>query len=361
MRIELSSRTLVILAALGAGLWLLTVIWPVALMVISGLVFATALTPLVTWLERRGVGRVSAVIGLTALLLGAVLLVGLLLAPVLYAQAQHLATQLPERRAALAQFLAANGANDLADDVRRADPRVLVQPRTAANLAVDLLGGIVTAGTIVVLTAYILIDADRIESLIYLVTPADYHTHLRHLLAALGDVVGGYMGGQLVTSLAIMLYTFVVLAALGIPEPLALAVFAGIADVIPIAGTFLAVVPPVLVALTLSVPRAVAVAVALMLYRELENSVLLPRVYGKRLRLPGVAVLTAVLIGTQVGGVAGAFFSLPAAAALRAIILCVHEVRAGRPAESLATGAGAVAPDGPVLKPGRQETAPSPD
>ncbi len=110
------------------------------------------------------------------------------------------------------------------------------------------------------------------------------------------------------------------LVALRIPDPLPLAVSAGVADIIPIAGGILATVPPVLVALTLSVPRAIAVLIALEVYRRFESGALVPRVYGKNLRLPGLVVLVALLVGTQVGGMAGAFFALPAAAALRAVL-----------------------------------------
>lgn len=360
MRIELSSRTMLVLAALGIGLWLLIAIWPVALMVISALVFATAFLPVVAWLERRGIGRAPAVVGLAVLLLASVLLTGVLVAPALYVQAQRLLERLPEARAGLTGVLAAHGATDLGDEIRRANPLSLVQPRVATTLAVNLLGGLVTAGTIVVLTAYILIDADRIKRAVYLVTPAEYQVHLRYLLGALSDVVGGYMGGQLVTSLVITVYTFVVLAVLGIPEPLALAVFAGIADIIPIVGTVLAVVPPTLVALTVSVPHAIAVAVALLLYREFENGILVPRVYGKNLRLPAVVVLTAVLIGTQVGGMAGAFFSLPAAAALQAILRYAHDLRTKLPAAQPAVDSSEVSLGGVVSAAAQQETQPHP-
>jgi len=331
MRLELSSRGILVLAAIAAILWLLVVLWPVVLMVIAGLVFATAALPVIKWLERHGFNRAMAVLALVVLVLLAVMLVGWLVAPALYSQGQRLVGRLPELREILVRLLAAHGADDLAGEVQRANPLSLFQPRVAANVAISLLGGLATAGTIIGLTAYILIDAERLEGFVYLCTPAAYHMHVRYLLNTLRDVVGGYMGGQILTSLAITVYTFAVLALLGIPEPLALAGFAGIADVIPVVGPALAVLPPTLVALTVSVPKTIVVAAALLLYLEFENSVLVPRAYGKSLRLPGIVTMLAVVIGSQLLGVVGAFFALPAAAALRAAIVYAHDVH-GHPA-----------------------------
>jgi len=343
MRLELSSRGILLLAAIAAGLWLLAALWPVVLMVISGLVFAIAAVPLIEWLQRHGFNRAMAVVSLLILVLLAVLLVGWLVAPALYSQGRQLVDRLPAFRETLVRLLASHGAGDLADEVQRANPLSLFQSRVAATVAISLLGGLMTAGTVIGLTAYILIDADRLENFVYLCTPATYHVHVRYLLSALRDVVGGYIGGQILTSLAVTVYAFAVLSLLRIPEPLALAVFAGIADVIPVVGTTLAVLPPTLVALTISLPRAIVVAAALLLYVQFENSVLVPRVYGKNLRLPGVVTILAVVIGSQLLGIVGAFFALPAAAALRATIIYAHDVHVRRARQPAAPGSGGTA------------------
>jgi predicted PurR-regulated permease PerM len=357
MRLELTPRGILTLAGIAGGIWLLILIWPVVLIAIFSLVFAVSLLPALQWLQRHGVHRIVAVFALLTVLLLAVVLVDLLVAPALYAQGQRLVAALPQVRERLVQLLASHGAGNLAGEVQRANPASLLQPRTAADTAISLLGGLITAGTIVVLTAYILLDAERIEQLVYLITPATYHVHVRYLLATFREVVGGYMSGQLATSLAITVYTFVVLLVLRIPDPLPLAVFAGIADVIPVVGTVLAVVPPVLVALTVSVPKAIVVVVALLLYREFENVILVPRIYGNSLRMPGIVIMLALLIGTQIGGMVGAFFALPAAAALRALIIYIHDIRTqpltnvtALPATATASENDAMATDAPAKR-----------
>src|SRR5205823_1399521 len=99
-----------------------------------------------------------------------------------------------------------------------------------------------------------------IERFLYFATPIAYHVHIRNLLTALQRVVGGYIRGQLLTSGFIAVFTFLTLTVLGIPNALALAVLAGVADMIPMVGVFLAVGPATLAALSITIPPAITIA-----------------------------------------------------------------------------------------------------
>jgi predicted PurR-regulated permease PerM len=160
--------------------------------------------------------------------------------------------------------------------------------------------------------------------------PNRYHQHVVNLTPALRTTVGGYIRGQIVTSACISVFTFVVLFALGVPNALGLAVLAGVADVIPLIGAFIAIIPGVLSALNVSITAAIIVLVALLLYQQFEDRVLTPRVYGSTLRLPTIAVFLAVIIGAKLMGVVGAVLALPAAAAIRVFLMYGNSVAQGR-------------------------------
>ena len=209
------------------------------------------------------------------------------------------------------------------------NPQRLAEPGKGAGAGRRAFGVLTTLFTILVLTAYILFDARRIERFVYFATPAAYHDHVRNLLVALHRVVGGYIRGQVVTSAAITAFTLVLLLALGIPNAMALVVLAAIADMVPMIGVVLVVAPSTAAACSESVPKAIIVAGALLAYQEFENRILVQRVYGATLRLPAVVVLLALLIGAELFGVAGALLSLPAAAAVRTFIEYGNEVRKG--------------------------------
>lgn len=136
----------------------------------------------------------------------------------------------------------------------------------------------------------------------------------------MGTVVGGYVRGQALTSLLMGLFAYTVLRLVGTPEPLALAAFAAFADLIPLVGGFLLLIPAVVAMLAVGPVPALIVMVAIMAYQQLESNVLIPRVYGKTLRLSPVAVTVALLVGGQLLGIIGALLALPLAAGLRVLV-----------------------------------------
>jgi predicted PurR-regulated permease PerM len=139
---------------------------------------------------------------------------------------------------------------------------------------------------------------------------------VRQSFPEVSRVVRGYLVGQTITSLLVGVYSWLVLAMLDVPQALLLALLAAIADAIPIFGPFIGTVPPVLIALTVSWPKALAVLVLYLIYQQIESGYIIPHVYGNRLRISSFAVLVAILVGAQLMGIVGAFLALPIAAAL---------------------------------------------
>lgn len=142
--------------------------------------------------------------------------------------------------------------------------------------------------------------------------------------------MGGYIRGQIITSALMIVFTFVLLTACGVEAALALAVFAGVADVLPYVGAFLSIAPAVIAAIARG-PVVVAIVLALMLgYEELESRVLVPRIDGRALRLPSSVVMFALLAGGTLMGILGALLALPVAATIGMLI---NELRVELPGE----------------------------
>jgi predicted PurR-regulated permease PerM len=153
---------------------------------------------------------------------------------------------------------------------------------------------------------------------------------LSRIVASLETIVGSYIRGQMLTSLLMSVFTFVLLTACGVKNALALAVFAGLADVLPYIGPVLSVGPAVLAALPRGTVIAVVVFVAMSAYEEFESRVLIPRIYGRALRLPSSVVLFALLAGGTLMGILGALLALPVAAT---VMMLVEELRVDLPGE----------------------------
>jgi predicted PurR-regulated permease PerM len=128
--------------------------------------------------------------------------------------------------------------------------------------------------------------------------------------------------------LLIAVFSFVLLVACGVPNAMALAVFAGVADVLPYIGALLSIGPMVIAALARG-PVVVAVVLLTMLaYEEFESRVLVPRIYGRALRLPPSVVVFALLVGGTLMGILGALLALPVAAT---VMMLIDELRVELP------------------------------
>ena len=134
------------------------------------------------------------------------------------------------------------------------------------------------------------------------------------------------VGGALLAASALAgLFAFLLLWALRVPQPLALACLMAVANAIPMVGALLGTVPAVLVALTRSVPTALAVAAGYTLFLLFENQVLIPRIYSKSMQLSASAVIIAISMGATLMGILGAVLALPVAAAVRVVLHFVRE------------------------------------
>ena len=249
IRFELSPKTLVTLVLVVASLWLLVRLWPVLLVLVVALLVAGTLSPTVRWLERKRVGRgFGIVIVFTVFFILALLLVVLTIPP-LASQVMELLERVPALRARLADHLAGShlGA-PLATWLRGLKAATLTDGIGTTAFAVSRRVFAVGAYGLsaLFLGLYILIDRDRLRGGLFAVVPRSYHIRLSRIMMGLETIVGAYIRGQMITSLMMALFTFVLLQACGVENALALAALAGVADVLPYIGPLLSVCPAVL-------------------------------------------------------------------------------------------------------------------
>lgn len=327
MRIELTARGVLFVALSVAGIVLLRRLWPVVVLVITALIFMGALLPYVEWLVARNVRRGLAVFLVAFAVFAGIAGVFAITVPGLIDEFQHIRDQLPDWAQQAEDRLLDFGVEvDLEQRARDINWAEVLSGR-AVDYGQQALLALFGIFTIIVMTVYLLLDAPRLARFVYQFVPRGKEEDAAQLLQSLTRVVGGYIRGQFITSLIIAAYTFVVLTIVGVPNALAFAVLAGIADVIPLVGAYIAVGPPALAASDLSMTHAIVVLVALLIYQQFEDRFLVPRVYGATLNLPPLVVLVTVLIGGELLGVVGVLLSLPAAAAGRVVLEYVLDRR----------------------------------
>jgi predicted PurR-regulated permease PerM len=333
VRLELAPRTIGWILAALAGAWLLHQLWVILLLVVVALVFAGTFNPIVEWMERRGLKRT---LSLALLLLGSLVVAALLLFLTVPPLAEQLAQIVRGASANRAQLIALLEKRSFTAPLAHAVQNAELE-QTLARLESYVLGyssqAVVVLGyfaTTVVLAFYILADGKRTQGVLYALVPRGYHMRLARIIHNLETIVGGYMRGQIITSAAIGVFTFALLLICKVPNALSLALFAALTDVIPFVGGLLAAGPSVLSALSRGIPVAAAVLISMFLYMEFESRILVPRVYGRALRLSPAAVVLALLAGGVLLGVMGALLALPIAAGLQMIL---EELRVEMPGD----------------------------
>ena len=339
-RLELPTWTIVKVVLVLAVIWLLSRLWTLLLLLFIAALLAAALEPVVSRLDRRGWPRPLSVALIVVALVAAVGLIGLIVIPPAIREGEQLAQDLPHHVERAQGLLDANPA--VLDRLRDAANRGAADPGAIAagalRVGAGLIEGIVNVLVLLVLTIYLLLDGRRVVAWALRYVPAGHRNKVHRILPEISTVVSGYVIGQVITSVLFGVVAFAVLTLAGVPQAVLLAVLAAVMDAIPIAGILIATVPAVLLALTVSWTAAGIVLLAYVGYQQVENYLIVPRVYRNTLRISSLAVLIAVLIGGELLGIVGVLLALPVAAAVPVIERVWREEPAGATAEPVADG-----------------------
>jgi predicted PurR-regulated permease PerM len=298
------------------------VLWPLLLLVFLALFLAVTLNAFVDWLDSK---RITHWVSLLLVIggVGTALGVGMaLLIPALINQAANFSHNFPQLRAEVLDQIPVgwgvrNNLAHLLDTANwsAADPW-LGHFVSAGGVAIN---GISEIALVLVIGLYLLIDgAGTYEWLLAFFSPL-HRRKLRITGQEISEVIFGYVAGQVITSMLVMIFTYLVLSVLQVPGALTLAILAGILDILPILGFIISTVPAFLLALTVSPKTALIVLILYLAFHVLENYFIVPRVYGKNLRLSTLTVLLGLLVGVLLAGIAGSLAALPLIASYAAI------------------------------------------
>jgi predicted PurR-regulated permease PerM len=201
-----------------------------------------------------------------------------------------------------------------------------------ANLVGAVTSQAVKFGFIYLASIYISLEAHTFRGAFLQIAPAAYRPEISILLDRIERVWEAFFRGELILMLVVGVMTTVGLAALGMPGALYLGIIAGLLEIIPNFGPFIATVPAVIVALiqgSVSLPIshlsfAVLIILFYILVQQVENNLIVPRVLGAALELSPLIVMTGIVIGVSVGGILGALLATPVIATGREILSYVH-------------------------------------
>ncbi len=305
----------------------------VFVLILISLFLAAGLNPAVNFFARRGLSRGASVSVIVAIVLGFAVLFAFVAIPPIIEQINLLVKNAPTLVAHLKNNHTIDQLNKHYGVINSLQSKVTASIHNG-QFVISAFGGVLGVGkavisgvfavlTILVLTLYFLASLPSVTNVAYRFVPASRRQRVMRLSDAIIERIGIFIGGQATVALIASLYILFVGFIIRMPYTPALALLVFICGLIPLVGHILGASVVTLIALTKSPGTALIAFIAYVLYIQIENYFIMPRIMRKSLELPGLVTIIAALIGTSLLGLIGGLLAVPIAAA---ILLIIDEV-----------------------------------
>lgn len=321
-KIEISTASVFRAILVVLGFAVLYRLSGVVLVLLFAIVIASAVQPFVRWFEARRVPRVVAVLVLYLMIFALGVVLSSLVVPSVLSDMSSLSSYLPQFTAQINSSLdkAQAGAPRYLDFVGELQNILEILSsylqqvsQSALNLVVSAFGGLISFMAIVVISFYLAVMKNGVESFLESVIPERYEQYIIDLWRRVETKVGLWLQGQLLLALIVGLLVFVGLSILHVKFALLFAILAMLLEIIPVAGPVLAAIPAIFVAFLQSPLLGLYVLIMWVVIQQAEGHVLVPLVLGKTIGMNPIVVILAILIGSELAGIPGALLGVPVA------------------------------------------------
>jgi predicted PurR-regulated permease PerM len=324
-------RTVLVIVGVALCLYLIYLLRKPLLWVLLALFLAVALSAPVNFLNRY-VRRGIAIAGVYVLLLAVPAAIAALVVPPIVTQMTNLVNNLPEYANDLQDFANRNPTlrrlerdyhvtERLQEQAQRLPSRIGDAAGLLQDAGLTLVNSLFALVTILVLAAFMLSNGRSWVDKLIALQPEDRAVRLRRVADRSADAVGSYVGGAMVQATIAGISAYVVLTILGVPFRAPLAVLIFLLDLVPLVGATIGSIVVAIVTLFTDFPTATIVWVIFtIVYQQLENNVIQPRIQHRAVDVHPLGVLISVLFGASLLGVLGALVAIPVAATLQIVV-----------------------------------------
>jgi predicted PurR-regulated permease PerM len=188
------------------------------------------------------------------------------------------------------------------------------------QIAVSAASFVAALATVLTLTFFLILGSERYVNARVALFAQRHQPLVRRILGQAAGAVSGYVSGDLAISVICGVTTFVVLLLLGMPYAAPLALLVAVLDLIPLVGATLGGALQVIVGLFVEPWKAVVLLIFVLVYQQIESTLLQPMVYSQAVQLNGLVILIALLVGGQLLGIPGALLAIPVAEIVRIVV-----------------------------------------
>lgn len=314
-----------------------TVIKALLIPFLAAMVVSYVLQPVVELLVRRRVPRGAAIL-IIYFAFSVVVVVAIVQAiPAVARQMTQLGNHIPELLTRADQWIDQISARKqyLPDGLRRGVEAALGQfehKLTASagqilSFLTSTVSAVFIAFVVPFLVYYMLKDARAMGRAFIHLVPRGYRSQAKEILTSVDATLGSYVRGQLLVMVAVGILTFAGLLVIGMPYALLFALFLAAMDIIPYLGPFIGAAPALILAFSISPGMALKVLIVNLIVQQCEGNLISPQIMGRTLHLHPMAIVAALLVGGEIGGVLGMICAVPVLAVVKVVYTNIRDFR----------------------------------
>ncbi len=322
IHIEINTGTILRVVLVILFFVFLYILKDVLIIFLFALVIASAISPFANWLDEKGFPRLFGVLLLFLVVLALIIAILSLIIPYVSQDISQLTSTLPQLVTQVSTSL---------EKVQQGSPQYLdflseiqnilqgfsdylqQSSQSIFGLVISIFGGVMSAIAILIISFYLSVTKNGIESFLGSIVPEKYEDYAINLWKRAELKVGLWLQGQLLLGLIMGLLVYVGLSLMDIKFALILGFLVAILEIVPMVGPVLAAIPAIFLAFLQSPTLGLWVIVFYVVVQQLENHLLVPVVLGKTVGLNPVVVIIALLVGQSLAGIPGMILSVPVA------------------------------------------------
>ncbi|HFI0036798.1 TPA: AI-2E family transporter [Streptococcus suis] len=304
-------------------------------MLLTGLLYYL-LNPIVDWLEKYKISRTAA-ISVLFVLIGLLLVWGLAVAiPSIQEQVTSFAQNLPSNIQKIESHVTTLLENEQFEQFRptalemlnKVNDQIISYAQKFSSSAVNWASSLIsTASQIIVailimpfILFYLLRDGQQLNAHVTQYLPTKWRSSVSKVLTDVNSQLSNYVRGQVTVAIIVALMFSVMFSVIGLSYPVTLGVMAGFLNLIPYLGSFLAMIPAVVLGLIAGPVMLVKVLIVFMLEQTIEGRFVTPLIIGSSLSIHPITILFVLLTAGQMYGVLGVLLGIPIYASIKVVV-----------------------------------------
>ncbi len=328
IRVSITSGTVITTALIIAGVYVFWLLRDLALLVLTAIIIASAIEPQIAFFMRQRMPRFVAALLVYVLIFGSVSALLYFFFPPIIADAANFLSAMPRYLDAInasssfpgiaeaTSFIGGQeGIQSFVQTLLSLQSVFLAGSGGVLQLFITFFGGVFSLILVITLSFYFALQDTGVDDFLRMVMPVEYEEYSVDLWKRAQKKIGLWMQGQIILSVIVAVLVYLGLLIIGIPYALLIAVFTGVAEIIPIFGSLIAGAVAVIIGFSDGgISLAVIVLGLYIVVNQFEANLIYPLIVKKIIGVPPLLVIVALIAGYTLAGFLGTLLAVPIAA-----------------------------------------------